>query len=108
MDKLNLLSVNQMAAKQILNTAWSLIRNEIDPMDKILQGKKRNDSLRSASTGQINPETTNRFSFPFQAKLLWNHLKLDQKFCDTLKPAIAKNVAKNFVKDNIPQIPWKN
>ena len=108
LGKLNYLSVNQLAAKQVLNTTWNFIKSDIKPMKELLQGIQRNDTLRSATKGFINPETMDRFSFPFQAKMLWNSEKLEQKFRESETPTIAKNVAKRFVKDNVPQIPWKN
>ena len=75
LGKLDFLSVNQLAAKQILNTTWSFMNYNVEPMDSILKGKERKESLRSVTTGLINPATRNRFSFPFQAKMLWNHKK---------------------------------
>ena len=107
LNRLDILSVNQLAAKQILNTAWSFINYKIEPMSEILQGTQRNESLRSVTNCLLNPDTNDRFSFAFQAKLLWNHQNMEQKFRETTVSTIAKNVAKNFVKENVPQIPWK-
>ena len=45
--------------------------------------------------------------FPVQLKRLWNHDKLDSKFRTTASKISAKNIAKDFVLENIPTLPWK-
>ena len=47
LEKLNFLSVNQLAAKHILNTAWSLTKFDIQPMKSVLQCIQRNERSMS-------------------------------------------------------------
>ena len=109
LDDTGFLSVNQMIAKQQLLCGWNVVKNKIEPLNEMVCGDQRDEltSLRSSSLNHIRPNCKNDFSFPKQLKQLWNHNKLDAEFRNTDKKSVAKRIAKSFVKETVPKLPWK-
>ena len=102
------LSVTQLDALQQIMSGWNVVRNDIEPLKSIILGQvNTNKELRSVTKNHIRPDAESFSSFPVQLKRLWNHNKLDPEFRTTASKNSAKNIAKKFVLENIPAIPWK-
>lgn len=102
------LSINQLVAQQQLMSGWSIINNNIEPLKSMVTGQSTtNTGLRSVSSGHIKPNSENLTSFPSQLKRLWNNKDLSQNFRVAESKSSAKNIAKKFVLESVPPIPWK-
>ena len=101
MEKLNLLSINQINAQIKLTETWKALNNDKDNQIKSLKiiNKKEERNSRSASNGNLVEQGNSKLAkqtFINDSARVWNRAPLSIKLCPSIYS--AKKEIKKFVK----------
>jgi len=96
LSKLDLLSINQLCALDVLMAAWNAKLFGIDPLQDFDNKKQAQKSLRYQARGDVRTDYSSPQSFPHIAHRLWN--MTSNRFRTTNLAKVAKEEARILVK----------
>jgi len=107
LESTGFLSINQISAYSSLMEFWKIVNQDFAYLTPLIKGEQFPRDSRSKSKNHVRPVMCEQDSFPMRTAKLWNHKCLPDEFRTAVKRTQVKDMAKKFVKDNVPALPWK-
>ena len=86
---------------------WKIVNQNFAYFTPLINGEEFPRDSRSKLKNHVRPVISEQYSFPVRTAKLWYDKCLPDEFRTAVKRTQVKDMAKKFVKDNVPALPWK-